>query len=122
MKLIVWCSGGIPSDQLIGDWAQYDQPYSRVNQQGQTIASLGKQSSFGIAAFTATADPSAQQTICKVLQLQQPEVFLISPYRQNLHLKVQTIWTPRGRRQQMLKFIQARAKQGRFSLRPLPQR
>ena len=64
-----------------------------------------------IAAFTATADPSAQQTIRNVLQLQQPQIFLISPYRQNLNLKVQTVWTPRGRRQQLLKFIQARAKQ-----------
>ncbi len=64
-----------------------------------------------IAAFTATADPSAQQTIRNVLQLQQPQIFLISPYRQNLNLKVQTVWTPRGRRQEMLKFIQARPKQ-----------
>lgn len=75
------------------------------------IANLAERSAFGIAAFTATADPSAQRTICNVLQLKQPEVFLISPYRQNLHLKVQTVWTPRGRRQQMLKFIQARGKQ-----------
>ncbi|MEW6492751.1 MAG: ATP-dependent DNA helicase RecQ [Cyanobacteriota bacterium] len=64
-----------------------------------------------IAAFTATADPSAQQIIRNVLQLQQPQIFLISPYRQNLNLKMQTVWTPRGRRQQMLKFIQARDKQ-----------
>ncbi|HEY9728534.1 MAG TPA: ATP-dependent DNA helicase RecQ [Chroococcales cyanobacterium] len=64
-----------------------------------------------IAAFTATADPNAQQTIRNVLQLQQPNTFLISPYRQNLNLKIQTVWTPRGRRQQMLKFIQAHPKQ-----------
>jgi ATP-dependent DNA helicase RecQ len=64
-----------------------------------------------IAAFTATADPSAQQTIQNVLQLQQPKPFLISPYRQNLNLKVQTVWTPRGRRQRLLKFIQARSQQ-----------
>jgi ATP-dependent DNA helicase RecQ len=64
-----------------------------------------------IAAFTATADPSARTTIRNVLQLQKPEVFLISPYRQNLNLKVQTVWTPRGRRQKLLKFIQARPKQ-----------
>ncbi|MGQ4646699.1 RecQ family ATP-dependent DNA helicase [Lyngbya aestuarii] len=64
-----------------------------------------------IAAFTATADPSTQQTIRNVLQLKQPKVFLISPYRQNLHLKVQTVWTSRGRRQQMLQFIQARTPQ-----------
>jgi ATP-dependent DNA helicase RecQ len=64
-----------------------------------------------IAAFTATADPSAQQTIRNVLQLQQPQIFLSSPFRQNLNLKVQTVWTPRGRRQQMLKFIQAHPQQ-----------
>ena len=60
-----------------------------------------------IAAFTATADSQAQQTIQQVLQLQQPTIFRINPYRQNLHLKVQTVFTPRGRRQQLLKFIQA---------------
>lgn len=64
-----------------------------------------------IAAFTATADPLAQQTITDVLQLQQPEVFLINPYRQNLSLKVQTVWTPRGRKQQLFKYIEARKKQ-----------
>ncbi|NEO29692.1 MAG: ATP-dependent DNA helicase RecQ [Symploca sp. SIO3C6] len=64
-----------------------------------------------IAAFTATADPSAQQTICKVLQLQKPEIFLISPYRKNLQFRVQTVWTPRGRRQQMLKFIRGKNQQ-----------
>jgi len=64
-----------------------------------------------IAAFTATADPLAQQTIRAVLQLQQPELFLINPYRKNLSLKVQTVWTPRGRRQRLLKFIQARSQQ-----------
>ncbi|MBE9128153.1 MULTISPECIES: RecQ family ATP-dependent DNA helicase [unclassified Coleofasciculus] len=70
-----------------------------------------KGTKIAIAAFTATADPSAQQTIRSVLQLQQPKVFLISPYRDNLNLKVQTVWTPRGRRQQMLKFIQAKSEQ-----------
>ena len=64
-----------------------------------------------IAAFTATADPVAQQTIREVLQLQQPQLFLINPYRKNLNLKVQTVWTPRGRRQRLLKFIQARSPQ-----------
>jgi ATP-dependent DNA helicase RecQ len=61
-----------------------------------------------IAAFTATADPATQQTIEQVLQLQQPDVFRQNPYRENLHLKVQTVWTPRGRKQQLLKFIQAK--------------
>ena len=34
-----------------------------------------------IAAFTATANPDAQQTIQRVLQLQQPEIFRLNPYR-----------------------------------------
>jgi ATP-dependent DNA helicase RecQ len=65
-----------------------------------------------IAAFTATADPQTQQVIQQVLQLQQPQFFLQSPYRSNLHLSVQTAWTPRGRRQQLLRFIQARSGTG----------
>ncbi|MGB5631668.1 MAG: RecQ family ATP-dependent DNA helicase [Waterburya sp.] len=60
-----------------------------------------------IAAFTATAAPQAQQEIAKALELKQPETFLISPYRANLTLNVKTIWTPRARKQQMLRFIQA---------------
>ncbi len=58
-----------------------------------------------IAAFTATANPAAQATITQVLQLQQPAQFLINPHRPNLHLAVQTVWTPRGRRQQLRQFI-----------------
>ena len=68
-------------------------------------------SKIAIAAFTATANPEAQKTIKKVLQLQKPEAFLLSPYRSNLHLQVQTVWTPRGRKQQLLNFIKARPKQ-----------
>jgi ATP-dependent DNA helicase RecQ len=64
-----------------------------------------------IATFTATADPQTQKTLIQTLQLQKPETFLISPYRPNLYLRVQTVWTPRGRRQQMLKFIQSKGKQ-----------
>jgi ATP-dependent DNA helicase RecQ len=61
-----------------------------------------------IAAFTATADPTAQKTIQTVLQLQQPEIFKLNPYRQNLHLTVRIAWTPRSRKQQLLKFIENR--------------
>jgi ATP-dependent DNA helicase RecQ len=64
-----------------------------------------------IAAFTATANPAAQKTIKNVLQLQKPEAFLLNPYRSNLHLQVQTVWTPRRRQQQLLNFIKARPKQ-----------
>ena len=68
-------------------------------------------SRIAIAAFTATADPQAQLTIQQVLQLQQPHVFRLNPYRSNLNLSVQVVWTPRQRRQQLLQFIQARPQQ-----------
>lgn len=68
-------------------------------------------SKMAIAAFTATADPQTQQTIQCILQLQQPEIFRFSPYRPNLHLQVQIAWTPRGRRQQLLKLLKAQAEQ-----------
>ncbi|MBE9199292.1 MULTISPECIES: ATP-dependent DNA helicase RecQ [unclassified Nodularia (in: cyanobacteria)] len=64
-----------------------------------------------IAAFTATADPAAQKTIQTVLQLQQPEIFRLNPYRPNLHPIVRIAWTPRSRKHQLLKFIQNRPKQ-----------
>ncbi len=58
-----------------------------------------------IAAFTATADPRTQQQLKEVLGLHQPQEFLLNPYRSNLHLQVQTLWTPRGRRDKTLQFI-----------------
>lgn len=61
-----------------------------------------------IAAFTATADPQAQKAIAQALELNQPDTFLISPYRPNLNLKIKTVWTPKGRKQQTLNFIQVR--------------
>lgn len=60
-----------------------------------------------IAAFTATAAPQAQREITQALELKQPQTFLISPYRENLQLNIKTVWTPRGRKQQMLRLIQA---------------
>lgn len=61
----------------------------------------------GIAAFTATANPIEQATIIQSLRLQQPAQFIEVPYRSNLILKKQRIWTPRDRRQKLLKFIQS---------------
>ena len=40
------------------------------------------------AAFTATADLKTRQRIESTLQLQQPQQFFLSPYRQNLNLSV----------------------------------
>jgi len=64
-----------------------------------------------IAAFTATANPDAQAIIRSVLQLIDPMIFLINPYRANLTLKTQVTWTPRGRYQQLRQFIHAHPQQ-----------
>ena len=61
---------------------------------------------FPVAAFTATADPTAQKMLHAALGLQTPKVVRLSPYRPNLYLGGQTVWTPRGRQQALLKFIQ----------------
>ncbi len=61
-----------------------------------------------IAAFTATADPDTQQVIHTVLQLKQPQVFRYSPYRPNLDLQMQTVWSAAQRRWQVLRLIEAR--------------
>ncbi len=68
-------------------------------------------SRIAIAAFTATADPTAQHTLQRILQLQQPQAFRLNPYRANLSLRVKTVWTPRQRRQELLKFIQQHGRQ-----------
>ncbi len=68
-------------------------------------------SQISIAAFTATADPLAQETIQKVLGLQKPEIFRLNPYRSNLNPNVRIAWTPNGRKQQLLRFIKNRPNQ-----------
>jgi ATP-dependent DNA helicase RecQ len=69
-------------------------------------------SKLAIAAFTATADPIAQRILTQVLQLRSPQKFLINPYRSNLRVQVKTIWTSRGRRQALLKFIKSHPQSG----------
>ncbi len=64
-----------------------------------------------IAAFTATANSQGQNIIQTTLQLQNPQLFLFSPYRNNLYLKIKKICTPRSRRQHLFKFIKEREKQ-----------
>jgi ATP-dependent DNA helicase RecQ len=39
------------------------------------------------------------------LQLEQPAEFILNPQRENLALSVKQIWTPRGRKQELTKFI-----------------
>jgi ATP-dependent DNA helicase RecQ len=93
-------------------WSEFRPAYGRLGAvRPALMRSKPSGSTMSIAAFTATADPQAQQTICKTLQLQQPQMFLLSPYRPNLHLAIQIAWTPRGRQQRLLKFIAAHPQQ-----------
>ncbi|TFI51303.1 ATP-dependent DNA helicase RecQ [Mastigocladus laminosus UU774] len=93
-------------------WGETFRPaYRRI---GAVRAALLKSKPAGteitLAAFTATADPLAQKTIRETLQLNQPAVFLLDPYRPNLNPRVRLIWTPQGRKQQLLKFITEKEK------------
>ncbi|PSF39415.1 recombinase RecQ [Aphanothece hegewaldii CCALA 016] len=64
-----------------------------------------------VAAFTATADPITQRILEKSLQLENPEKFLLSPYRSNLDLQVKISLSPRCRRHQLLHFLKLYPKQ-----------
>lgn len=70
-----------------------------------------KGSQIAIAAFTATADPITQKALHTVLRLRSPQVIRLNPYRSNLRLAVKTIWTPKGRKRALLKFVQQHGKQ-----------
>ncbi len=114
----VWtrlCAPALQIDRLILDeahclvhWGETFRPtYRRL---GAIRTALIQTKSIGtkisIAAFTATADPLSRQTIARVLQLEQPTKFILDPHRPNLHLAVKSVWTPRGRRTALTKFIQ----------------
>lgn len=58
-----------------------------------------------VAAFTATADPQTQEIIKNTLELEQPQIFQLNPYRSNLSLNVRIAWTPTYRKKLILKFI-----------------
>ncbi|MCP6762451.1 MAG: ATP-dependent DNA helicase [Fischerella sp. CENA71] len=122
LSLPVWqrlCQPQLTINGLILDeahclvqWGETFRPaYRRI---GAVRAALLKSKPAGtkitLAAFTATADPLAQKTIRETLQLNQPAVFLLDPYRSNLNPRVRLIWTPQGRKQQLLKFIKEKEK------------
>lgn len=65
-----------------------------------------------IAAFTATANPTAQATIQRILHLKDPQCFRRSPYRSNLKLQVESVSTPRQRRQKLLALIKTQPGSG----------
>ncbi|MGK7931425.1 MAG: ATP-dependent DNA helicase RecQ [Microcystaceae cyanobacterium] len=98
----------IDEAHCLTQWGQSFRPtYYRLGMVRPALLQQNNTSSWGIAAFTATADPKTQADIQEILQLKQPEVFSNSPYRSNLHLQVETIWSPRCRWHRLLKFIRS---------------
>ena len=91
-------------------WGETFRPvYYRL---GAVRKALSKQNRVSIAAFTATADPLTQKTIQRILQLEAPQCFRLSPYRDNLTLQIQSVSTPRQRRQKLLKVIRSQSGSG----------
>jgi ATP-dependent DNA helicase RecQ len=61
-----------------------------------------------VAAFTATADSTTQQAIIAGLGLINPMVIQTAPYRSNLHLKVQRVFSLYQRQQALKRFVRSR--------------
>lgn len=97
----------------LAQWGDTFRPaYRRLGAVRQALqSSKPGQATIPIAAFTATADPQVQKIICSTLQLRSPAIFRLSPYRPNLHIAVQTVYTPCGRQRQLLDLIQQHPRQ-----------
>ncbi len=61
--------------------------------------------SLPIAAFTATADPDAQQVLREVLQLQKPQVVRLNPHRANLNLSVKPVVSLGQRKHHLQRYL-----------------
>jgi ATP-dependent DNA helicase RecQ len=59
-----------------------------------------------IAAFTATADPTAQRILRQVLKLQSPKLIRLNPHRLNLHLRVRSVFSTGQRKKLILQYLQ----------------
>ena len=93
-------------------WGKTFRPaYSRLGAVRQTLLNnKPTQKKIAIAAFTATADTKSQTIIKNSLNLQNTQIFSLSPYQNNLNLNIKIAWTPRCRRHQLLNFIKQQQK------------
>lgn len=101
----------IDEAHCIVQWGTTFRPsYTRLGVVRDTLRKH-KLTKISIAAFTATADLDTQETIIHNLRLKQTRKFILSPYRHNLQLQIKTIWTPKGRKEATLKFVQQQQNQ-----------
>jgi ATP-dependent DNA helicase RecQ len=64
-----------------------------------------------IAAFTATADPTAQRILKQVLGLNLPELVRLNPHRPNLNLQVKSVFSTGQRKNLILRYLQKHPQQ-----------
>jgi ATP-dependent DNA helicase RecQ len=91
------------------NWGDSFRPaYRRLGAVRQALAQhKPNQPPIAIAAFTATADPTAQAELKSCLQLQNPQFVCTSPYRPHLGLNISVAWSLAGRKKQALQFIRS---------------
>jgi ATP-dependent DNA helicase RecQ len=83
-------------------WGDSFRPaYQRLGAVRQALAAVRPDRPIPLAAFTATADPQAQQVLRRVLQLQSPRCIQVNPHRSNLYLGIKRVISP-GHRQFLL--------------------
>ncbi|MDJ0731919.1 MAG: RecQ family ATP-dependent DNA helicase [Crocosphaera sp.] len=94
-------------------WGETFRPtYSRLGAVRQALLNNKTvNQKIAIAAFTATANLKSQDIIKSSLQLKNPQIFSISPYRNNLNLAIKITWTSRCRNHQLLNFIKRQQRQ-----------
>lgn len=91
----------------LAQWGETFRPaYRRLGIARQTLVKLKSEKvNIAIAAFTATADKETQKIIIDSLKLNNPQKFLLNPYRKNLHINIKIHWTPKGKKKQLKDFI-----------------
>lgn len=95
----------------LAQWGDTFRPaYSRLGMIRPTLESLQENRNnaprFAIACFTATADKNTQKIITQSLKLSSPETFILNPYRDNLNITIQQVWTTKGRKEKMINYIE----------------
>lgn len=96
----------IDEAHCVAQWGKTFRPsYTRLGAIRPSLMKLKKNQVMAIACFTATADITTQKIISDTLGLRKPKKFILNPYRNNLHLKVKQIWTTKGRKKQLINFL-----------------
>lgn len=92
-------------------WGETFRPaYRRLGAARQAL-SHQRSTPIPVAAFTATADPQAQQTLVQVLQLRSPQRVCLNPHRPNLRLQVNTVFSPGQRHHLIRRYLERHPQQ-----------